>query len=104
MTRNDMEDKMATQLKAVVTISFLNLFLLTSPGWIQAQWFEQSHWPRIGGEALDACNPQTAVFSRNLSLFKTVDGGNTWKELSKASDDAFTAWDISMVEESHIWI
>ena len=95
---------MISQRKTIVTIVSLILFQLVTSGRIQAQWIELDNWSKAEGEALDACNTQTAVLSRGESLFKTVDGGGNWMELPQPADEGFFTVDLSVIDDSHFWI
>jgi len=73
-----------------------------------AQWTKQTaglpeSWR--GGEAIDACDAETAVISilSPSSLYRTLNGGDSWQSVL-LPEDCYSAIDVSVVDGDHFWI
>ena len=73
---------------------------------IYSQWTQQTNglqpWNR--GNAIDACDSNTAIIAVDSTLFKTEDGGNTWQKVVYPSGGNGEVADVSIKDKDHFWI
>ena len=73
---------------------------------IYSQWTLQKNglqfWRQ--GNAIDACDSNTAIIVVDSTLFKTEDAGNTWEKVTYPSIGNGECADISIIDKDHFWI
>jgi len=95
---------MKEQILKYFFLSLLYIFSFNSM--IYSQWTLQNnglkfwHW----GNAIDACDSNTAVIAVDSTLFETEDGGNNWQKVINPLVGNGELSDVSIIDKSHFWI
>lgn len=67
-----------------------------------SQWIQQTNglqfWSR--GEAIDACNNNTAIIAGDNFIYKTENSGNSWTKISYPASNGV---DVSIIDKDHFW-
>ncbi len=87
-------------------ISFLMLYIILFCSTIFPQWQQQTNGLQLWGlgEAVDACDSNTAIIAVDNILYKTEDAGNNWEIITYPSVGNGRAVDVSITDKDHFWI
>jgi len=87
---------MKEQILKYFFLSLLYIFSFSSI--IYSQWTQQNNglkfWHR--GNAIDACDSNTAVIAVDSTLFETEDGGNNWQKVINPLVGNGELWKLQM--------
>jgi photosystem II stability/assembly factor-like uncharacterized protein len=98
--------KLCNKLAQIKSYLFLLIFLFLFNSTNYSQWVRQTNGLQSSpsfGEAIDACNNNTALIGFNNILYLTYDAGDSWQNILFSSPDA-NITDLTILDKLHFWL